>query len=50
MAYGLWGIFPLYFPLLDPASAVEILVHRVLWSLLLCWRCWRCDRLGRLRG
>jgi chloramphenicol-sensitive protein RarD len=32
-AYLLWGIFPLYFPLLDPASAVEILAHRVVWSL-----------------
>ena len=33
-AYGLWGIFPLYWPLLEPAGAVEILAHRVLWSLV----------------
>ncbi|MDT7536541.1 MAG: chloramphenicol-sensitive protein RarD [Actinomycetota bacterium] len=33
-AYLLWGIFPLYFPLLDPAGAVEVLAHRVVWSLL----------------
>ena len=33
-AYGLWGGFPLYFPLLEPASAVEILAHRILWSLV----------------
>ena len=33
-AYGLWGIFPLYWPLLEPAGAIEILAHRVLWSLL----------------
>jgi chloramphenicol-sensitive protein RarD len=33
-AYGLWGLFPLYWPLLEPAAAVEILAHRVLWSLV----------------
>jgi chloramphenicol-sensitive protein RarD len=33
-AYLLWGIFPLYFPLLDPAGAVEVLAHRVVWSLV----------------
>lgn len=43
-AYVVWGLFPLYWPLLEPATAVEILAHRVLWSLvvvlviLLCWR------------
>jgi chloramphenicol-sensitive protein RarD len=31
-AYGLWGAFPLYWPLLEPAGAIEILAHRVLWS------------------
>jgi chloramphenicol-sensitive protein RarD len=31
-AYSLWGAFPLYWPLLEPAGAVEILAHRVLWS------------------
>jgi len=33
-AYGLWGIFPLYWPLLEPAGALEILAHRILWSLV----------------
>jgi chloramphenicol-sensitive protein RarD len=33
-AYLLWGLFPLYFPLLQPAGGVEIVAHRVLWSLL----------------
>jgi chloramphenicol-sensitive protein RarD len=33
-AYGLWGVFPLYFPLLKPAGGVEIVAHRVLWSVL----------------
>ncbi|MBA3264812.1 MAG: EamA family transporter RarD, partial [Nocardioidaceae bacterium] len=34
-AYVMWGLFPLYWPLLQPAGAVEILAHRVLWSLVL---------------
>jgi chloramphenicol-sensitive protein RarD len=33
-AYFLWGLFPVYWPLLEPASAVEVLAHRVVWSLL----------------
>jgi chloramphenicol-sensitive protein RarD len=33
-AYLLWGLFPLYWPLLEPAAAVEILAHRIVWSLL----------------
>lgn len=33
-AYGLWGLFPLYFDLLGSASAFEILCHRVLWSVV----------------
>jgi chloramphenicol-sensitive protein RarD len=35
VAYGLWGLFPLYWPLLKPASATEILAHRMAWSLLI---------------
>lgn len=34
-AYVLWGIFPLYFPLLLPASPGEILAHRIIWSLVI---------------
>lgn len=33
-AYLLWGVFPLYFPLLHPADPFEVLAHRVVWSLL----------------
>jgi chloramphenicol-sensitive protein RarD len=33
-AYAMWGLFPLYFPLLKPAGGLEIVAHRVLWSLL----------------
>jgi chloramphenicol-sensitive protein RarD len=32
-AYLMWGLFPLYWPLLKPATAQEILAHRVVWSL-----------------
>ncbi|MEA2471874.1 MAG: chloramphenicol-sensitive protein RarD, partial [Thermoleophilaceae bacterium] len=32
-AYLLWGLFPLFFPLLKPAKPVEILAHRIVWSL-----------------
>jgi chloramphenicol-sensitive protein RarD len=33
-AYLLWGVFPLYFPLLEPTTPVEILAHRIVWSLV----------------
>ena len=33
-AYVLWGGFPLYWPLLEPAGSVELLAHRILWSVL----------------
>ncbi|WP_158845066.1 EamA family transporter RarD [Saccharothrix deserti] len=33
-AYFLWGIVPAYWPLLQPAASVEILAHRVAWSLV----------------
>ena len=33
-AYLLWALFPLYFPLLEPAGAVEILAHRFVWTLV----------------
>lgn len=32
-AYLLWGLFPLYWPLLAPASSPEALAHRFVWSL-----------------
>lgn len=42
-AYGIWGFFPIYFHLLAPTGPVEILCHRILWSLavmavVLAWR------------
>ncbi|MGW2745204.1 EamA family transporter RarD [Streptomyces sp. NPDC001450] len=32
-AYGMWGLVPLFWPLLKPAGALEILAHRMVWSL-----------------
>ena len=32
-ANGMWGLLPLYWTLLEPAGAAEILGHRVVWSL-----------------
>jgi chloramphenicol-sensitive protein RarD len=51
--YGIWGLLPLYWRLLDGAGAVEILAHRFVWTLgfiaLLLWvrprsDCWRALR------
>jgi chloramphenicol-sensitive protein RarD len=33
-AYGMWGLVPLFWPLLKPAGATEILAHRMVWSLV----------------
>ena len=30
----MWGLFPLYWPLLKPAGSLEILAHRILWSVV----------------
>jgi len=32
-AYGLWGVLPIYFKLIEIVPAVEIVAHRILWSL-----------------
>ncbi|MEV0650205.1 EamA family transporter RarD [Phytomonospora sp. NPDC050363] len=54
-AYGLWGLVPLYWKLLRPAGAVEILGHRILWSvvftgLVLLAMHWRAGRRDPLNG
>jgi chloramphenicol-sensitive protein RarD len=35
-AYGLWGVLPVYFLLLAPAGALEIVAWRILFSLVVC--------------
>jgi len=50
-AYAMWGLFPLYWPLLEPAGAVEILAHRIFWSLVVVLLLIAVlGRLGRLRA
>jgi chloramphenicol-sensitive protein RarD len=36
-AYTLWGLFPIYWPLLKPASAIQIVSHRAVWTLVFCF-------------
>jgi chloramphenicol-sensitive protein RarD len=33
-AYALWGVFPLYFKALQEIPSIEILMHRMVWSLV----------------
>ena len=35
-AYVLWGTFPLYWPLLEPATPLEIVSHRAAWTSIFC--------------
>jgi chloramphenicol-sensitive protein RarD len=48
----LWGVFPLYFRALRPAGAIEVLAHRIVWSLvsvtLLLAVMWKWRALGEL--
>ena len=32
----MWGLFPLYWPILQPASALEIVSHRAVWTMVFC--------------
>lgn len=51
LAYGIWGLFPLYFAALAPAGAFEILAHRILWTLAVCALVLAVRRdLGWVRG
>ena len=51
LCYALWGFFPAYFPLLEPAGPVEILAHRILWTLVVMLVVLAVrGEFGRLRG
>jgi len=49
-AYLLWGVLPLYFKAIDDVSALEIVAHRILWSLFFLgalatwWKRWPAIR------
>ena len=48
-AYSIWGLFPLFFRLLDGVSPALIVVHRVIWSLVLVGLLlWIRGRLGEV--
>lgn len=34
-SYVVWGLFPAYWPLLDPAGPLEVVAHRILWTFVL---------------
>jgi chloramphenicol-sensitive protein RarD len=34
LAYGMWGVFPLFFHLLRTVPSSEVLLHRVIWSFV----------------
>ena len=46
-AYLLWGVFPIYFKALQEVAPLEILGHRIVWSLAVCGCC--CSPCGGLR-
>src|SRR5664280_707685 len=55
-AYLLWGIFPVYWKLLEAVPAIQIISHRILWSFVLLalilfvtrqWRAFRSAALSR---
>lgn len=35
-AYFMWGLFPLYWPLLEPSNSIEIVAHRAIWTFVFC--------------
>jgi len=49
-AFAIWGIFPLYFHALQQVPAMQVIAHRIVWSLLFVfgWMFFRGE-LGSLR-
>ena len=33
IAYSLWGVFPIYFKLVDTVAPAEVLMHRIVWAV-----------------
>ncbi|MFH1749050.1 MAG: EamA family transporter RarD [Planctomycetota bacterium] len=33
-AYGLWGVFPVYFKAIESVPTLEVLAHRIIWSVV----------------
>ncbi len=50
-AYGLWGVLPIYFKQLGTIPAIDIVAHRILWSLpFLAILLWVGRGWGEVRG
>lgn len=50
-AYSMWGVAPIYFKLLTSIPAPEILMHRVVWSVLvLCFLIAGLRHIGKVRA
>lgn len=50
-AYSMWGIAPMYFKLLTEIPALEILMHRVVWSVLvLCVLLFIRKKFGQVKS
>lgn len=51
LAYGIWGFFAAFFPLLAPAAPMEILAHRIVWTaVLMLGLIWYTGGLKELRS
>lgn len=37
LAYLIWGFFPAYFKLLTTVPALQVVAHRIVWSILFLW-------------
>jgi chloramphenicol-sensitive protein RarD len=44
LAYGSWGVLPIFFRALEPAGPLEILAQRILWSCVFCTVIWLWKR------
>ena len=49
-AYSIWGLFPIYWKLLEFVPAVQIIAHRIVWSFLLLFVVRLVGRARRERG
>ncbi len=50
-AYGMWGLFPLLFRLLDSVAPLLIIVHRIIWSFVLVGALlWHRKRLNEVKA
>ncbi len=49
-AYGMWGLFPLLFRLLDAVAPLMIIVHRIIWSFVFVGALlWQRKRLNEVK-